>query len=451
MLQHIKNQEPFQVLATNFSISPSNEGFDLQISSDGFNYSTLFSVGAGVTRMVTGVSNGSYFRLLGNESEVVINWNKQCNGGSGGGEYTLPIASASELGGIKVGDGLAINPSTGVLSVSGGSQGGDSQVLLPSSALPQNVWVSYDDNQFDYVREDIVNDGVYLMHWDENNLYCGVEVAGGVITGSSYYMTEGQDGVWHSTREGYENIIAWVAGGKIYWRNPYGNVSMLDVYELGTNKQGCSVEADVENGTVRATTDGLFQYDGMEWKQIDNSLLNPVSELPSSPVDGGVYAKADYGIVQAQGEKTEYQWETLEDWSTTSFSQVRLPYDASAGFAIRYTYEGGPHQDVGFEWNGSTWDTGFNTGTITDGEWSGSENGMSATCVHSGDYLIITFSGQPITWSWNWNNAEASVAVAVPNYVNAVMSEAVVKIWRGSQADYNNLPSTDADTLYIIL
>ena len=33
-------------------------------------------------------------------------------------QYTLPIASASTLGGIKVGDGLAINSSTGVLSTS---------------------------------------------------------------------------------------------------------------------------------------------------------------------------------------------------------------------------------------------------------------------------------------------------------------------------------------------
>lgn len=420
MLTKVINEQPFQVLTGSFSISPSETGYELQISADGVNYSPLFTVSANVTRLVSNVASGSYYRLKNNVGEVIVNWNRSCGGGgsegSGGTPYILPIASASELGGVKVGDGLAIDPSTGVLSVSGGSQGGDSQVLLPSSALPQDVWVSYDDNQFDYVREDIVNDGVYLMHWDDNNLYCGVDVAGGVITGSSYYMTEGQDGVWHSNREGYENIIAWVEGGKIYWKNPYENVSMLDAYDNGTNKQGCSVEVDVENGTVRATTDGLFQYDGMEWKQIDNSLLNPVSELPSNSVDGAVFATSG-GVYQLQGEKTGYQWTTLEDWTETSFSQVRLPYAQSAGFAIRYPYEGGPHQDVGFEWNGSTWDTGFNTGTITDGEWSGSENGMTGTCVHSGDYLIITFTGQPIILSWNWNNAEAYAAVAVPNYV----------------------------------
>jgi len=40
-----------------------------------------------------------------------------------GSNYTLPIASASTLGGIKVGSGLSINPTTGVLSATGGGGG----------------------------------------------------------------------------------------------------------------------------------------------------------------------------------------------------------------------------------------------------------------------------------------------------------------------------------------
>ena len=44
-------------------------------------------------------------------------------GGGGGGSYTLPIASASTLGGVKVGSGLSID-NTGVLSATGGGGGG---------------------------------------------------------------------------------------------------------------------------------------------------------------------------------------------------------------------------------------------------------------------------------------------------------------------------------------
>ena len=49
------------------------------------------------------------------------------SGGSssgGGGSYTLPIASASTLGGVKVGSGLSIDGTTGVLSATGGGGGG---------------------------------------------------------------------------------------------------------------------------------------------------------------------------------------------------------------------------------------------------------------------------------------------------------------------------------------
>ena len=41
-------------------------------------------------------------------------------GGGGGGSYVLPIASASTLGGVKVGTGLSIDSSTGVLTANGG-------------------------------------------------------------------------------------------------------------------------------------------------------------------------------------------------------------------------------------------------------------------------------------------------------------------------------------------
>lgn len=87
MMTKIKGEAPFQVLSSNFTISPSNEGYTLQISADGRNYSNLFSVSSGVTRLVTDVAPNSYYRLLGNRSDVVVNWMKTCTtGGGGGGE-----------------------------------------------------------------------------------------------------------------------------------------------------------------------------------------------------------------------------------------------------------------------------------------------------------------------------------------------------------------------------
>jgi hypothetical protein len=90
MITKITGEQPFQVLTNNFSISPSSEGYTLQISADGTNFSNLFTVGAGVTRLVTGVAANSYYRLSGNQSKVSINWMKTCvtEGGAAGNELT---------------------------------------------------------------------------------------------------------------------------------------------------------------------------------------------------------------------------------------------------------------------------------------------------------------------------------------------------------------------------
>ena len=47
-----------------------------------------------------------------------VTWNLQSEG-----NYNLPIATAGELGGIKVGTGLQINATTGILSTTGGGTG----------------------------------------------------------------------------------------------------------------------------------------------------------------------------------------------------------------------------------------------------------------------------------------------------------------------------------------
>ena len=93
MITKITGEQPFQVLTSNFSISPSSEGYTLQISADGTNFSNLFTVGAGVTRLVTGVAANSYYRLSGNQSKVSINWMKTCvTEGGGNGTELQPVA-----------------------------------------------------------------------------------------------------------------------------------------------------------------------------------------------------------------------------------------------------------------------------------------------------------------------------------------------------------------------
>lgn len=86
MIEKINGEQPFQILSDAFTIGPSQTGYDLQISANGTDYSTLFSVAANTTRLVNNVSNGAFFRLKNNVGEVDVNWRTTCkSGGSGGG------------------------------------------------------------------------------------------------------------------------------------------------------------------------------------------------------------------------------------------------------------------------------------------------------------------------------------------------------------------------------
>ena len=64
--------------------------------------------------------------------------------GGGGGSYTLPVATDTILGGIKVGSGLTIT--NGVLSATGGGSGDTVITIIPQSK--NNYTATYDQTTF---------------------------------------------------------------------------------------------------------------------------------------------------------------------------------------------------------------------------------------------------------------------------------------------------------------
>lgn len=89
-------------------------------------------------------------------------------------EYTLPIASAATLGGIKIGAGLTVDPVTGAVSVSGGSAmafteyiltpsvGGQTSFAVPGGYVPGTLIVELNGSTLtgggdDYTATDGVN------------------------------------------------------------------------------------------------------------------------------------------------------------------------------------------------------------------------------------------------------------------------------------------------------
>lgn len=208
MQKIINGEQPFQVLSTNFTIGPSESGYDLYFSADGREYSKLFTVAANTNRQVTQVAAGSYYYLEGNtDTAVTVNWIANCysGGDGGGGSYVLPVASSDTLGGVKIGSGLTMSGDTlsanpggytlpaatdstlggvkigsgltidanGVLSVSGGTDGSKELVVsledlygMSSSELKaewDDIYAKYVSGYTVYVEGGVVNKNGYTV------------------------------------------------------------------------------------------------------------------------------------------------------------------------------------------------------------------------------------------------------------------------------------------------
>lgn len=150
-------------------------------------------------------------------------------------KYSLPVATDSSLGGIKVGSGLSID-STGTLSVSGGTGGGMSA-----------HWFNYSDGNFTLVREDCTNDGDYLCHFgpeiEGSRSFKGLQCVNGEIdtTYTGWGMNHVGNGHMVGSTVDANGVTywahAWSESGKLYWElnTP---VMDLDAYGTGSNKEG---------------------------------------------------------------------------------------------------------------------------------------------------------------------------------------------------------------------
>lgn len=133
MITKVTGESPFQVMAETFCVSPSNEGYTIQFSADGSSYTDLMAVGAGINKTVSEQAVGTYYKLVGNATEVTVTSGMDCNtGGGGGGSYTLPKATATTLGGVKIGDGISID-SDGKISASGGGGSAEYKYIIPAT------------------------------------------------------------------------------------------------------------------------------------------------------------------------------------------------------------------------------------------------------------------------------------------------------------------------------
>lgn len=213
-------------------------------------------------------------------------------GNGGGGGYTLPVATATRLGGVKIGDGLSID-SAGILSVSGGTAG-DSRVLKFSQTFPANP------DKGDVVAKRSIRTGWSIpvgesanaLYWKfpEDSLQTPANV-GKIAVESGYTFTVTRDSEGTSftfAREDDASINAVITEESTEGTlDANGDGRTLQFNWNSGNEFGVRVMADavediipielVEAPSLIAYTDGIWQFDGTDW--VLQSIVDPNSNI----------------------------------------------------------------------------------------------------------------------------------------------------------------------------
>lgn len=213
-------------------------------------------------------------------------------GNGGGGSYTLPVATATRLGGVKIGDGLSID-SAGILSVSGGTAG-DSRVLKFSQTFPANP------DKGDVVAKRSIRTGWSIpvgesanaLYWKfpEDSLQTPANV-GKIAVESGYTFTVTRDSEGTSftfAREDDASINAVITEDSTEGTlDANGDGRTLQFNWNSGNEFGVRVMADavediipielVEAPSLIAYTDGIWQFDGTDW--VLQSIVDPNSNI----------------------------------------------------------------------------------------------------------------------------------------------------------------------------
>lgn len=192
-------------------------------------------------------------------------WTKEDIPVSGGGSYVLPIASANDLGGVKIGSGLSINSSTGVLSATGGGGGSVTSVAM---SVP---------NGFSVTGSPITGSGTLAVSLDsqaKNKVLASPASASGVPSFRTLVASDIPDiSGKYVTLDTTQNNIS---GEKTFTTNPVhiGQTSGIDVHgssyiDLGDarivydpSSQAIHITSKSGNDTIGFYADGFVSAKG---------------------------------------------------------------------------------------------------------------------------------------------------------------------------------------------
>lgn len=333
MIYQISGEQPFQVLSDSFSVSPSQSGYDLYLSADGFNYSRFATVASGTTKQFTGMNNGNYYILSGNTSDVKVNWERECGGGGGGAAGVSSLDGQTGALTTKTIGGQSIL-GTGDIPVGGGSNvyyvDGDS--INNYSGVVDEIYhklssgeTAYATVKYDYAKYPVAKAEIYeyqegqpgdpdYLRQEGFQIVAtrfgndGFAIRSGVLRAFRY---EGRDGDGYTCGTSWDYTMSEESGGDY--------VVVEDLSAITSPTNGMIAYVPAHNETFTGYT--ISNADGNLYGQVYLKHYNPREHSMM------VYEQYDEGFISVTQGMAAYGFGNDDVFRYIYRSQVALKYD----------------------------------------------------------------------------------------------------------------------------
>lgn len=407
---------------------------------------------------------------------MVIDFNKG-NGGGGSG-YTLPIASSSVLGGVKVGSGLTINPQSGVLSAEGGQGGGievvsqlpasgtDGQMVMLVETLPS---IKIEGREGDFNPVSCTATGItqktFLFSWeyygDTWKVYVNtdhsVEIYNDQNSQTTTYSAGTSGAVYNFTEDRYITTNVTSNGFVMTPNENVGRYLFVDDSEGGERQilfvYGTSPKPAIEYiksrdghfldinwiDVQRVLADGDTMFDVMYFGNISYSA-------------GTIYSKTDSGLNITPSSTVEERNDVYIqlDGDTLKFCMDRIKTISAFTLGNKSEMSGWTRVGITQEDYADGVANNDNYGKVkvknrVDGLYIGTDGYLKsdvsvATATTGTTGVVKPSSGLNID-----SQGTLTTQVQTENVGNHI-----VKIWLGTQAEFDQIATPDQYTVYII-
>lgn len=433
---------------------------------------------------------------------------------NGGGQYVLPTATDSRLGGVMIGDGINVD-SAGTISVTGGTGGGGIEVVteLPASGtdgqmvmlvenLPEKIIEINRQNQ--YVTATTIGVTVktqlYNYEWFGQRTYVYAMPDGSVdlyndLSEETTNIPTGTTYVFHQT-ERDDNNITFVVSDSGFTATPYQNIAIEnqianihqnaeEIETLYTWSNEPHLMADIDYTTTTGTTalvrwkyDELpddctlcvYYYDSSHYKHlvIEDGLVKTYDSNNGQTITASTGTTiAQYSFVKC-GSRYPNLTHSYCYWTDDEIIFLINDGDKRESFNIDDFYKVGWHKELEHTIN--------NKVTYNANTFSWYDGDMSLICVnptfemYSRALKINPTSNYSVTsYIYTRNNSDigpifapnttgttgyvcvAGNGWAAPTWVSPETITNGVKFWKGTQDQYDAIVTKDPSTMYIII